>query len=106
MYDVNKVRALNDELRTKFTGGKLMATPGILALNDLPAILQKLKDFSDFNPGNDTHMEHDMGSFQHRGQLLFWKIDYYDPDLMMGSSDPSEPAVTARILTLMLAEEY
>lgn len=57
MYDVNKVRALNDELRTKFTGGKIMATPGILALDDLPAILQKLKEFSDFEPGNDPHKE-------------------------------------------------
>src|SRR4051794_38017171 len=111
MYDTDKVRALNDELRTTFVGGKIAATPGILALGDLPAVLQKLREFSDFSPENDPHREHDFGAFNVRSQLgieklVFFKIDYYDPELMMGSPDPSEPALTARVLTIMLAEEY
>lgn len=106
MSDTNKIRFLNDELRTSFRGGKIATTPGVLALGDLPAILKQLREFSDFPPENDPHREHGFGAFKHDGQLLFWKIDYYDPELMMGSSDPAEPALTARVLTLMLAEEY
>jgi len=104
--DTDRIRELNDELRTSFKGGKIATTPGVLALGDLPAILKQLREFSDFDPGNDTYGEHDFGSFRHNVQLLFWKIDYYDPELMMGSSDPAEPALTSRVLTLMLSDEY
>jgi len=31
---------------------------------------------------------------------------YYDKELQYGSENPADPAVTTRILTLMLASEY
>jgi hypothetical protein len=109
--DIAKIRALNDQLRTSFTGGKIAATPGVLGIGKLPAILEQLSAFSEFDPGNDPYHEHDFGAFKVAAgdgseRLVFFKIDYYDPELMMGSPDPADPTLTARILTLMLAEEY
>ena len=50
--------------------------------------------------------EHDFGSFEHNRRTIFWKIDYYDLLLKNGSSDPSDPALTRRVLTVLFAEEY
>jgi hypothetical protein len=111
MPDTAKIRALNDQLRSTFRGGKIAATPGILGIGNLPAILKQLSTFSAFDPGDDPYHEHDFGAFKVAAEdgserLVFFKIDYYDPELMMGSPNPADPTLTARILTLMLAEEY
>jgi len=108
--DTDRIRALNDELRISFKGGKIAATPGVLALGDLPAILKQLREFSDFSTDNDPYHEHDSASFKACGadgieKLVYFKIDYYDPALMFASPDPAEPALTTRVLTIMLAEE-
>ena len=62
--------------------------------------------FDAFGPENDPHGEHDFGAFDLAGQRLFWKIDYYDPDLRYGSSDPANPDLTRRVITIMLVSEY
>src|SRR5664280_3436939 len=54
----------------------------------------------------DPHEEHDFGSFQADGQTIFFKIDYFDKNLTYHSPDPSDPAVTERVITIMLADEY
>ncbi len=50
--------------------------------------------------------EHDFGVFDADGHRIFFKIDYYDKTLTYHSPDPSDPAVTERVITVMLAEEY
>ncbi len=84
------------------------AKPGICALppSDQSAIREKVELFDAFTPDNDPHQERDFGSFDHAGQTIFWKIDYYDPTLTCGSEDPSDPRQTVRVLTIMLAAEY
>ena len=37
---------------------------------------------------------------------VMFKIDTYDRSLRLHSPDPSDPAVTCRVLTIMLAEDY
>jgi len=103
----NKVRALNDALRT-MTGGRVMLTAGVDALpSDVKAmVIRRVATFYDFTPDNDPHGEHDFGRFSLGGRKFFFKIDYFDPTLTYGSEDPADPAKTTRVMTIMLAEEY
>jgi hypothetical protein len=104
-----RIAQLNDLCRTAMgVAGRLVQTAGISALppQDQSAIRENVERFSDFNPDNDPHGERDFGKIQHRGESVFWKIDYYAPDLMHGSEDPSDPQQTVRVLTIMLASEY
>ena len=59
-----------------------------------------------FTDDNDPNGEHDFGSIVHQGKQVFWKIDYYAPDMEHGSEDPAVPAKTVRVLTILLADEY
>jgi hypothetical protein len=68
--------------------------------------LDRVRSFNEFTEDNDPHDEHDFGSFDIDGQKFFFKIDYFDRRLEFGSEDPSDPARTARVLTLMLAADY
>ena len=105
----SKIAKLNDLCRTAMgVAGKLVQTAGINALPaaDQSAIREKVETFSHFTSDNDPHGERDFGAFIHAGKRIFWKIDYYDRTLTKGSEDPSDPAQTTRVLTIMLASEY
>ena len=65
-----------------------------------------VRGFDTFTENNDPHGEHDFGSIEVEGETVFFKIDYFDRDVVMHSPDASDPSVTTRILTLMLAQEY
>jgi hypothetical protein len=71
-----------------------------------PPFGRRSRIFDSFTPDNDPYGEHDFGAFEHEGQRIFWKIDYYAPDMEHGSEDPADPKQTVRVLTIMLASEY
>jgi len=104
-----KIAVLNDLCRKAMgIAGRLYQTSGIssLPLEDQSAIREKVEAFNDFTPGNNPHGERDFGAFEHNGNKIFWKIDYYDTTVTKGSEDPSDPKQTVRVLTIMLASEY
>ncbi len=108
MNSTAKIRALNDALRNLTGEGKIFVTAGIAALPDREQaeIMTRVFTYAAFTPNNDPYGEHDFGSFEHAGKTIFWKIDAYDRALEYGSPDPADEAVTTRVLTVLLAEEY
>ena len=106
---IRRIAELNDLCRTAMgICGQLVQTEGICALpsQEQSAIREKVEQHSDFTPDSDPYGERDFGAFEHEGKRIFWKIDYYAPDLQHGSDAPADPTKTVRVLTIMLANEY
>ena len=103
-----EIAALNDLARQTFMFCRVVLSEGLMTLedHDLEEVVTKVRRFDTFTSDNDPYGEHDFGSFNHAGQTLFWKIDYYDRTLTAGSENPADPQVTTRVLTVMLASEY
>lgn len=99
---------LNDTFRRTLIGGRVVITSGVVALGKeaVRRIVGGVAEFEAFDSGNDPYGEHDFGAIEQDGVRYFWKIDYYNRDFIHGSPDPADPAVTARVLTIMRAEEY
>lgn len=91
----------NDRLRKKIPiilpPDLLVITSGIAVLggDTVAEILQKVKDFDEFNKDNDPWGEHDFGLFSHNDKKIYWKIDDY------AGQDGYN-----LVLTVLLAEEY
>lgn len=103
-----QIRELNDKFRRTFIGGQVLITNGIDSLEPTlkARVLQKVREFNDFDYKNDPYNEHDFGSLEVDDVQVFWKIDYYDLNHEFCSEDPSNPALTNRVLTILLPEEY
>ena len=101
-------RCLNDTFRKTFAGGQMMLTQGILALGGEAQriILERVRAFDDFCTDNDPHGEHDFGAFDHAGERVAFKIDYYDLSLTYGSENPADASITRRVMTIMLMDEW
>lgn len=104
----DRIRELNDVFRMTWLTGTVLMTSGIKSLPDAvqSGIMEAVQTFDAFTPDNDPHSEHDFGAVTVEGHRVFWKIDYYDRTMQYGSEDPANPAVTKRVLTIMLAKEY
>jgi hypothetical protein len=86
-----RIAELNDLCRKAMgVAGRVFQTQGIAALPlpDQSAIWEKVELFDSFTEDNDPHGEHDFGAFEHEGQRIFWKIDYYAPDMEHGTRTP------------------
>jgi hypothetical protein len=103
-----RIRELNDQLRRDHTGGRIVITPGVDALGteEMCRVLAVVAAFDNFTEDNDPWGEHDCAVLTVSGRRIIFKIDYYDRQLTYHSPDASDPAVTTRVLTIMLSEEY
>lgn len=101
-------RQLNDRFRKTFTGGTIVATQGVRALEDktLHQLMPAIQNFEAFNPDNDPYGEHDFGEVTIDGIRVWFKIDVYDLNMQYRSPNSSDETVSKRVMTLMLPEEY
>ena len=104
----DRIRTLNDAFRTSLTGGSVEIIIAPQRREDLALDLfpERRNRSRDHDADNDPYGEHDFGRITVQGHEILFKIDYYDRDLVRHSPDPSDPAVTHRVLTVMLAEDY
>ncbi len=113
--------------RWKGCGGVACTAVATVGFRSLPEadqsqVRELIETFDAFTEDNDPHGERDFGCIYQLGdgrwtterprmpyeerERVFWKLDYYDRELMFGSEDAANPAVTRRVLTIMLADEY
>jgi hypothetical protein len=103
-----RICTLNDQLRRFGRGGRIMPTSGIQALGAeaVARVLAAVAGFDAFTADNDPYGEHDCAILTVDDVSVLFKIDYYDRSLTYHSPDPSDPTVTERVMTVMLASEY
>lgn len=108
------IATLNDALRRNPTIralGQVLMSSGVAARGSefrvmVLTALARMQP-KDFKKGNDPYGERDFNSFTIDGKLCLMKIDYYaKDDLRRASEDPSDPAKTTRVMTVVLADEY
>ena len=89
---------------------------------DQSQVRELIETYDAFDDGNDPHGERDFGTIyqladgcwtterprvcEDERERAFWKFDYYDRDVQFSSEDAANPAVTRRVLTIMLSDEY
>ena len=102
------IARLNNDFRKSFIGGEVLLSAGIAAMSseDKANIVSLVQNFDNFTPDNNPYSENDFGTFDYKGNKIFWKIDYYDLNYEFMSENPADPNITRRILTIMLADEY
>src|SRR4051812_13865394 len=103
-----RIRDLNDQLRCKAIGGRVVITRGIDALgaDGVCRVIAAVAAFDNFTEDNDPWAGHDCAVLTVDGRRIIFKVAYYDLGLQWHSPDASDPAVTQRVMTVMLSEEY
>ncbi len=120
-----RIARLNDLARQAMgVACTVVATVGFRSLSDADQsrVRELIETFDAFTEDNDPHGERDFGCVYQLGngrwtterprireeerERVFWKLDYYDRELRFASEDAADPAITRRVLTIMLADEY
>lgn len=120
-----RIARLNDLARSAMgVASTVVATVGFRSLPeaDQSCVRELIETFDAFTEDNDPHGERDFGTIyqladgrwtterprlrEDERERVFWKLDYYDRDLAGASEDAADPAVTRRVLTIMLSDEY
>ena len=72
-----------------------------------PALIQAelLRAFRTCDFATDSP-ERDFASILYRDRKVWMKIDYYDLDCQFGSDDPANAAMTTRVITILLPEDW
>ena len=98
----SKIAEINDKFRK--TNMDFVITSGVMHLGNTDAVIDLVRRFDSFNLSNDPYGEHDFGAISFDGQVIVWKIDYYDQNLK-NVMNPLDPACR-RVLTVLLSSEY
>lgn len=120
-----RIARLNDLARSAMgVACTAVATVGFRSLPeaDQSQVRELIETFDAFDEDNDPHGERDFGTIyqladgrwtterprlrEDERERLFWKLDYYDSQGRFASEDAADPAVTRRVLTIMLSDEY
>lgn len=121
----DRIARLNDLARQAMgVACAAVATVGFRSLPeaDQSCVRELIETFDAFDEDNDPHGERDFGTIYQLGdgrwtterprlsederERVFWKIDCYDASLTCASEDAADPAITRRVLTVMLSDEY
>ena len=120
-----RIARLNDLARRAMgVACTAVATAGFRSLtdNDQSQVREFIETYDAFTEDNDPHGERDFGSIyqlrdgswtterprsqEDERERVFWKLDYYDRNMEFASEDAANPAITQRVLTIMLSHEY
>ncbi len=120
-----RIARLNDLARSAM--GVACTAVGTVGFRSLPeadqsSVRELIETFDVFDEDNDPHGERDFGTIyqladgrwtterprlrEDERERVFWKLDYYDRTMRFASEDAADPAVTRRVLTIMLSDEY
>lgn len=111
------IAAQNDAFRRSILGttpvadapqGQFVMTRGVAALGPDAQLelTRRVAAFDGFDADSDPQGWHEMGVIEFEDMMVWFKLDLYDVNYTYGSPEPSDPAQTRRVLTLLLPSEY
>ena len=111
---ISRIAVLNDRVRQGLDPrARIVITAACAAaLTDGDSLQETVGIYGDLlmaidrcNFAPDECVERRRGEVTFRGRQIRFAIDYYDLSIEWGSENPADPAVTTRVMTIMLPED-